>query len=74
MPLGPAYEVLESPFTGSKSFLSYPPNGARTGVTMVGEFPSRSNPLAQPEAAIDRFLSAEFEPYRAELWERTKGS
>lgn len=60
-PLGIAYEVLEGPFEGSRFFLYYTPMGARTGVTIVGEWVSPTLPTAAIPAAVDRFFALEFE-------------
>ena len=66
-PLGLAYEVLDGPFAGSRFFLYYTPLGDRTGVTVVGEFTSPSLSDDRLPAAVDRFLSREFEEDSAAL-------
>lgn len=58
---GIAYEVLEGPFVGSKFFVYYRPRGARTRVTIVGEFVSPSIPEARLETSILGFFAREFE-------------
>jgi hypothetical protein len=66
-PVGIAYDVLEGPFTGSRFFLYYVPQGQRTGVSVVGEFVSPT--LSEPDlvAAVDRFFSLEFEQDHAAI-------
>ncbi len=66
-PLGVAYEVLEGPFAGSKFFLYYEPVGARTRVTVVGEFVSPTLPVAEIEPAVRRFFEREFEQDHAAI-------
>lgn len=66
-PLGIAYEVLAGPFEGSRFFLYYVPMGARTGVSVVGEFASRTLPESEIRAAVDRFFSKEFEQDHAAI-------
>lgn len=58
---GFVYEVLEGPFVGSKFFVYYRPRGARTRVTIVGEFVSPSIPEARLETSILGFFAREFE-------------
>lgn len=64
VPLGVAYEVLEGPFAGSRFFLYYTPRGARTAVTVVGEFVSSTIPLDRLEAVVRRFFATEYEQDR----------
>jgi hypothetical protein len=58
---GIAYEVLEGPFLGSKFFAYYRPRGAKTRVTIVGDFVSPTIPPARLEAAVLSFFALEFE-------------
>jgi hypothetical protein len=60
-PVGVAYEVLAGPFEGSKFFLYYTPRGARTRVSVVGEFASKTIPADELEAAVNQFFSVEFD-------------
>jgi len=55
-PVGVAIEMLEGPMAGSKFFNIYTPMGARTGITVVGEFTSKMVPPAQLEASVRGFL------------------
>ena len=55
-PVGVAIEMLEGPMAGSKFFNIYTPMGARTGITVVGEFTSKMIPPAQLEASVRGFL------------------
>ncbi|HTP53853.1 MAG TPA: hypothetical protein VML94_02675 [Thermoplasmata archaeon] len=66
-PLGVAYEVIEGPFAGSRFFLYYTPMGARTGVTVVGEFVSPSIPEARLESEVLRFFAVEFDQDHAAI-------
>jgi hypothetical protein len=67
VPLGVAYEVLEGPFTGSKFFLYYESRGARTAVSIAGEFVSPTLPEADIPSAVDRFFAREFEQDHAAI-------
>ncbi|MFY9716911.1 MAG: hypothetical protein WAK40_03120 [Thermoplasmata archaeon] len=69
-PLGVAYDVLEGPFTGSRFFLYYTPLGARTGVSVVGEFLSPSIPAVRLESEVLRFFAVEFNQDHAAIVER----
>jgi len=55
-PVGVAIEMVEGPMAGSKFFNIYTPMGAKTGVTVVGDFASKSIPPAQLEPAVRGFL------------------
>ncbi|MFI5417967.1 MAG: hypothetical protein ACHQ2Y_03600 [Candidatus Lutacidiplasmatales archaeon] len=59
-PLGLAYEVLEGPFAGSRFLNYYTPKGGRTGVTLVGEFTSRTLPRDELEGKVLTFFGDEF--------------
>jgi hypothetical protein len=69
-PLGVAYDVPEGPFAGSRFFLYYTPMGARTGVTVVGEFVSPSIPDALLETEVLRFFAIEFDQDHAAILAR----
>ncbi len=73
-PLGIAYEVLEGPFQGSRFFLFYTPLGARTAVSIVGEFLSPTLDDAHLPAAVERFFTQEFDQDRAALDARRRGA
>ena len=66
-PVGIAYDVLEGPFTGSRFFLVYTPEGSRTGVSVVGEFVSPTLSERAVEPAVRRFFEKEFEEDSAAL-------
>jgi hypothetical protein len=66
-PVGIVYEVLRGPLTGSKFFIFYTPKGPRTGVTVVGEFRSRTLTASMLEPAVRRFFAREFEQDRAAM-------
>lgn len=59
-PVGIAFETLEGPLAGSKSFQYYTPMGAETGVTIVGEFTSKVIPSADLKNAVMAFLGTVF--------------
>ncbi len=59
-PLGIAFETLEGPLAGSKSFQYYTPMGKETGVTVVGEFTSKMLPDAALKKATMTFLETVF--------------
>ena len=59
-PLGIAFETLEGPLAGSKSFQFYTPHGKETGVTVVGEFVSKLMPDEQLRRAVLAFNEALF--------------
>lgn len=58
---GIAYEILGGPFVGSKFFAYYRPRGAKTRVTVVGDFVSPTIPAARLEASVLGFFALEFE-------------
>lgn len=60
-PFGLAYEVLEGPYVGSKFFVYYRPRGAKTRVTIVGDFVSPSIPPVRLEPSVLAFFAREFE-------------
>ncbi len=51
-PLGSMIEMVEGPLAGSKFFNYYTPKGAKTGVTIVGEFQSPVLPESQIEPMV----------------------
>ena len=55
-PLGLAIEMIEGPMAGSKFVNLYTPAGNRTGITVIGDFASKSIPAAQLEGAVRGFL------------------
>jgi len=58
---GIAYEVLQGPFVGSRFFVYYRPRGAKTRVSVVGEFVSPTVPAPHLETAVLAFFAREFE-------------
>lgn len=74
-PLGIAYEVLEGPFAGSRFFLYYVPQGARTAVGIVGDFRSPTIAAERLEALVRRFFEIEFEQDHAAIrrWVAERG-
>ena len=66
-PLGVGYHVLEGPFAGSEFFLYYEPRGARTAVTIVGEFASPTIPDDRLAAAVLGFFEVEFDQDHAAI-------
>ena len=60
-PVGVAFETLEGPMAGSKSFQFYTPKGNETGVTVVGEFVSNGVPDAALKGAVMAFLGTVFD-------------
>jgi hypothetical protein len=60
-PLGVGYEVLKGPFEGSKFFLIYTPDGARTGITIIGHFVSPEIPQKCIKDYVTSFFDLEFE-------------
>jgi hypothetical protein len=51
-PVGIAIEMVEGPLAGSKFFNFYTPRGAKTGVTVVGDFRSPMLPESQLEPVV----------------------
>jgi hypothetical protein len=60
-PLGIAFETLEGPMAGSKSFQFYTPKGNETAVTVVGEYVSKGVPDAALKGAVLAFLGTVFD-------------
>src|ERR1700686_4795546 len=59
-PLGLAIEVLEGPMDGSKFFNIYTAAGNKTGITVIGDFSSKTIPAPQLEPAVRGFLEQVF--------------
>ena len=59
-PVGIAFETLEGPMAGSRSFQFYTPKGAKTGITVVGEYVSPGVPEAVLKKEVLRFLETVF--------------
>jgi ABC-type phosphate transport system auxiliary subunit len=60
-PVGIAFETIEGPMTGSKSFQFYTPKGNETAVTVVGEWVSKSVPDGDLKNAVLAFLETVFD-------------
>jgi len=60
-PVGIAFETLEGPMAGSKSFQFYTPKGNETEVTVVGEYVSKGVPDAALKGAVFAFLGTVFD-------------
>jgi hypothetical protein len=60
-PVGIAFETLEGPMAGSRSFQFYTPKGNETAVTVVGEFVSKGVPDAALKAGVLAFLGTVFD-------------
>jgi hypothetical protein len=60
-PLGIAFETLEGPMAGSRSFQFYTPKGNETAVTVVGEFVSKGVPDPDLKNAVMAFLGTVFD-------------
>jgi len=60
-PVGIAFETLEGPMAGSRSFQFYTPKGNETGVTVVGEFVGQGIPDAALKGAVMAFLGTVFD-------------
>jgi hypothetical protein len=59
-PVGLAIEMLEGPMEGSKFFNIYTPAGKSTGITVIGEFSSKTIPSNQLEPVVRGFLDQVF--------------
>jgi len=66
-PLGYSLEWLEGPFTDSKAFQYYTPEGNKTRVTVVGEFKSPNLSDAQLKKEVLNFLERVFEEDQTNL-------
>lgn len=59
-PVGIAFENLEGPMAGSRSFQYYTPKGKETAITVVGEFTSKGVPDSDLKKAVMGFLETVF--------------
>ncbi|MCI4360784.1 MAG: hypothetical protein L3J91_03700 [Thermoplasmata archaeon] len=59
-PVGLAIEMLEGPMAGSKFFNIYHAAGPKTGITVIGEFASKTIPESHLEPAVHAFLEQVF--------------
>ncbi|MDA4135517.1 MAG: hypothetical protein OK449_00785 [Thaumarchaeota archaeon] len=66
-PIGIIFETLEGPLKGSVSFQYYTPKGAKTGITVVGEWKASGIPDAQLHAVGMKFLEAVYNEDKANL-------
>jgi hypothetical protein len=66
-PVGTVFETVEGPMKGSTSFQIYIPKGAKTGVTVIGDWKSAGVPDAQLQGAVLQFLDTVFNEDRANL-------
>jgi hypothetical protein len=66
-PLGIVIEQIEGPLAGSKFFNYYTPRGAKTAVTVVGDFRSPMMPEAQLEPMVRQNFEHVFEQDTAAL-------
>ena len=66
-PIGIIFETLEGPLKGSVSFQYYTPRGAKTGITVVGEWKASGIPDAQLNAVGMKFLETVYNEDKANL-------
>jgi hypothetical protein len=66
-PVGIAFETIEGPMTGSKSFQYYTPRGAETGITVVGNWVANGIPEEAIKPAVMGFLETVFKEDQANL-------
>ena len=66
-PVGTLFEELEGKFAGSKYFNYYTPKGEKTGVTVVGEWVSRTIPPDKLKKAVLDHLALIFKEDEANL-------
>jgi hypothetical protein len=66
-PIGIIFENVEGPLKGSVSFQYYTPKGAKTSVTVVGEWKAAGIPDAQLHAVGMKFLETVFSEDKANL-------
>jgi hypothetical protein len=59
-PTGIAFETLEGPLAGSKSFQFYTPRGNETGITVVGNWTSNGVPDEALKQGVIAFLETVF--------------
>jgi hypothetical protein len=60
LPVGRMMEYIEGPLAGSRAFSYYVPMGDKTGVTIVGEYVSRSIPENQLKSTVMAQLEKSF--------------
>jgi hypothetical protein len=66
-PVGLVIETTEGPLAGSKLMTFYTPKGDKTGVTVVGDFTSKSIPDAQLRPMVLSFLETVYNEDNAEI-------
>ncbi len=66
-PLGTLLEYVEGEMAGSKAFNYYTPKGNKTGVTVVGEWVSKSIPTEQLRKMVMKNLETSFNEDQANL-------
>ncbi|MCI4369084.1 MAG: hypothetical protein L3K09_05945 [Thermoplasmata archaeon] len=66
-PVAMMVHSLEGPLAGSKFIFYYKPNGAKTGVNVVGDFHSKVIPPAQLEAMVMASLEEAYNEDNASL-------
>jgi len=66
-PVGIAFETLEGPMAGSKSFQYSTPKGSKTSITVVGEWTSPGVPDGVIKGAVLEFLETVFNEDQANL-------
>jgi hypothetical protein len=66
-PLGIAFETLEGPMKGSRSFQYYTPKGSKTSVTIVGDWTSPGVPDAVLKGGVMKFLETVFQEDQTNL-------
>jgi hypothetical protein len=66
-PVGVVIETTEGPLAGSKLMTFYTPNGDKTGVTVVGDFMSKSVPDAQLRPMVLGFLESVYNEDNTEI-------
>jgi hypothetical protein len=66
-PVAMMVHSLEGPLAGSKFLMYYKPNGATTGVNVVGEFQSAMMPAAQLEPMVRASLETAYNEDNASL-------
>ena len=66
-PVAMLVHSVEGPLAGSRFLMYYRPNGAKTGVSVVGDFQSPTIPAAQLEPAVLASLEEAFNDDNASL-------
>jgi len=66
-PVGIAFETLEGPMAGTKSFQYYTPKGSKTGITVVGDWKAPGVPDEAIRAGVLKFLETVFNEDQANL-------